>query len=159
MPHLRKLPEYWKPYHHGKFKASYEVETGVSLEELAEISAALVRAPQGFHVHPKIVKLLEQRAEMGAGKRLVDYGYAEALAFGSLLLNGTPVRLSGQDTQRGTFNQRHAVLVDTETERTTSRSLISPTSMRMMGLLRNLQFFALRSSLPWFRVWFLPRLS
>src|SRR5271166_2733594 len=115
-PHLRQLPKYWKPYHRGKFKESYEVETGVSPEELAEISAALVRAPEGFHVHPKIVKLLEQRAEMGAGKRLVDFGYAEALALGSLLRNGTPLRLSGQDTQRGTFNQRHAVLVDTETE-------------------------------------------
>jgi 2-oxoglutarate dehydrogenase E1 component len=115
-PHLRKLPDYWKPYHRGKFKDSYEVETGVSLEELAEISAGLVRAPEGFHVHPKIVKLLEQRAEMGNGKRPIDYGYAEALAFGSLLRHGTPLRLSGQDTQRGTFNQRHAVLVDTETE-------------------------------------------
>jgi len=72
--------------------------------------------PQGFHTHPKIVKLLEQRAEMGQGKRLLDYGYAEALALGSLLRNGTPIRLTGQDTQRGTFNQRHAVLVDTETE-------------------------------------------
>jgi 2-oxoglutarate dehydrogenase E1 component len=115
-PHLRKLPDYWKPYHRGKFKESYEVETGVSREELAEISAELVSFPEGFHVHPKIVKLLEQRAGMGTGKRPVDYGYAEALAFGSLLRHGTPVRLSGQDTQRGTFNQRHAVLVDTETE-------------------------------------------
>jgi 2-oxoglutarate dehydrogenase E1 component len=115
-PNLRKLPDYWEPYHRGKFKDSYSVETGVSGEELEEISAALVRVPEGFHTHPKIVKLLEQRAEMGSGKRLVDYGYAEALALGSLLRNGTPVRLTGQDTQRGTFNQRHAVLVDTETE-------------------------------------------
>jgi 2-oxoglutarate dehydrogenase E1 component len=115
-PHLRQLPNYWKPYHRGKFKDSYEVETGVSREELTEISAGLVRAPAGFHVHPKIAKLLEQRAEMGNGKRPVDYGYAEALAFGSLLRNGTPVRLSGQDTQRGTFNQRHAALIDTQDE-------------------------------------------
>jgi 2-oxoglutarate dehydrogenase E1 component len=115
-PHLRKLPDYWQPYHRGKFKDEYEVETGVSREELAEITAELARVPEGFHVHPKIVKLLEQRSEMGTGKRLVDYGYAEALALGSLLRHGTPVRLSGQDTQRGTFNQRHAVLVDTENE-------------------------------------------
>jgi 2-oxoglutarate dehydrogenase E1 component len=115
-PHLRKLPDYWKPYHRGKFKDEYEVETGITRGELAEITAGLVRVPEGFHVHPKIVKLLEQRAEMGNGKRLVDYGYAEALALGSLLRQGTPVRLSGQDTQRGTFNQRHAVLVDTENE-------------------------------------------
>ena len=85
-------------------------------EKLAEITDGLVRAPEGFHVHPKIVKLLEQRREMGHGKRAVDYGFAEALAFGSLLLEGNPVRLTGQDTQRGTFNQRHAVLIDTETE-------------------------------------------
>jgi 2-oxoglutarate dehydrogenase E1 component len=75
-----------------------------------------VRVPADFHVHPKIVKLLEQRAEMGHGKRAIDYGFAETLAFGSLVLEGTPVRLTGQDTQRGTFNQRHAVLIDTETE-------------------------------------------
>jgi len=53
---------------------------------------------------------------MGHGKRAVDYGFAEALAFGSVLLEGNPVRLTGQDSERGTFNQRHAVLVDTETE-------------------------------------------
>src|ERR1700688_3876127 len=115
-PHLRKLPEYWSPYKRGRYDASLEVDTGVPLEKLEEITDGLCRVPQGFHVHPKIVKLLEQRAEMGHGKRAVDYGFAEALAFGSLLLEGNPVRLTGQDTQRGTFSQRHAVLVDTQTE-------------------------------------------
>ncbi len=115
-PHLRKLPDYWAPYRRGRYDASLEVDTGLELEKLAEITAGLCRAPEGFHVHPKIVKLLEQRGEMGHGKRAVDYGFAEALAFGSLLLEGNPVRLTGQDTQRGTFNQRHAVLVDTQTE-------------------------------------------
>jgi len=112
------LPPYWSAFHRGKFRPEYEVETGVSAEKLAEITDALVRVPEGFHVHPKIVKLLEQRAEMGHGKRAIDYGFAEALAFGSLLGEGTPLRLTGQDTQRGTFNQRHAVLVDTESEET-----------------------------------------
>ena len=65
---------------------------------------------------PKVKKLLEQRAEMGSGKRPVDYGMAEALAFGSLVKAGVPVRLSGQDSRRGTFNQRHSVLVDIENE-------------------------------------------
>jgi 2-oxoglutarate dehydrogenase E1 component len=116
MPHLRKLPDYWTPYHYGKYNASFEVDTGLSREQIAEISAGLVRVPQGFHVHPKIAKLMEQRAEMGQGKRPFDYGFAELLAYGSLVLEGNPVRLTGQDTQRGTFNQRHAVLVDTETE-------------------------------------------
>jgi 2-oxoglutarate dehydrogenase E1 component len=116
IPHLRQLPEYWSAYHRGRFKPEYEAETGLEREKLAEITDALIRVPDGFHVHPKIAKLLEQRAEMGYGKRAVDYGFAEALAFGSLLLEGNPVRLTGQDTERGTFNQRHAVLVDTETE-------------------------------------------
>jgi 2-oxoglutarate dehydrogenase E1 component len=117
IPRLRQLPDYWAPYSHGRYKPEYEVDTGLAREALAEITDGLVRVPSDFHVHPKIVKLLEQRTEMGHGKRPVDYGFAEALAFGSLLLEGTPVRLTGQDSQRGTFNQRHAVLIDTQTER------------------------------------------
>src|SRR5215471_2679367 len=117
IPQLRKLPDYWAPYLHGRYKPEYEVDTGLTREKLGEITDGLVRVPDGFHVHPKIGKLLEQRAEMGHGKRAVDFGFAEALAFGSLVLEGTPVRLTGQDSQRGTFNQRHAVLFDTETER------------------------------------------
>jgi 2-oxoglutarate dehydrogenase E1 component len=116
IPHLRKLPDYWAPYQHGRYDVSYEVDTGLTPEKLAEITDGLVRAPEGFHIHPKIAKLLDQRAEMGHGKRAVDYGFAETLAFGSVLLEGNPVRLTGQDTQRGTFNQRHAVLIDTQTE-------------------------------------------
>jgi 2-oxoglutarate dehydrogenase E1 component len=116
IPQLRQLPGYWSAYRRGRFKPEYEMETGLDAARLAEITDALVRVPDGFHVHPKIVKLLEQRAEMGHGKRAVDYGFAEALAFGSLLLEGNPVRLTGQDSERGTFNQRHAVLVDTQTE-------------------------------------------
>jgi 2-oxoglutarate dehydrogenase E1 component len=116
IPHLRKLPGYWAPYQHGRYKPEYEVDTGLTPEKLAEITDGLVRVPEGFHIHPKIAKLLEQRAEMGHGKRAVDYGFAEMLAFGSVLLEGNPVRLTGQDTERGTFNQRHAVLIDTQTE-------------------------------------------
>ena len=116
IPHLCKLPDYWAPYNYGKYDAKYEVDTGLAAETLAKITAGLVRTPAGFHVHAKIVKLLEQRSEMGNGKRAVDYGFAELLAYGSLVLEGNPVRLTGQDSQRGTFNQRHAVLVDTETE-------------------------------------------
>jgi 2-oxoglutarate dehydrogenase E1 component len=116
IPHLRKLPEYWAPYQHGRYKPDYEVDTGLAQEKLVEITDGLVRVPEGFHLHPKIAKLLEQRAEMGHGKRAVDYGFAEMLAFGSILLEGNPVRLTGQDTERGTFSQRHSVLIDTKTE-------------------------------------------
>jgi 2-oxoglutarate dehydrogenase E1 component len=116
IPRLRKLPDYWSPYNYGKYNPSFEVDTGLSSERLAEIADGLVHVPPGFHVHPKIVKLLEQRAEMGHGKRPIDFGFAELLAYGSLVLEGNPVRLTGQDSQRGTFNQRHAVLIDTQTE-------------------------------------------
>lgn len=116
IPHLRQLPEYWSPYQYGKYDAALEVDTGLPRERLTEITDGLVRVPQGFRLHPKMAKLLEQRTEMGHGRRPVDFAFAEALAFGSLALEGTPVRLTGQDSERGTFNQRHAVLVDTETE-------------------------------------------
>jgi 2-oxoglutarate dehydrogenase E1 component len=115
-PVLRELPQYWNHYRGGRYKPEYEVETGLSVEELGQITKQLTTYPAGFHIHPKVGKLLEQRAEMGAGKRLVDYGMAEALALGALVKAGVPVRLSGQDTRRGTFNQRHSVLLDIENE-------------------------------------------
>ena len=115
-PTLRELPSYWDDYTGGRYKPEYEVETGLSSEELREITEPLTTYPADFHIHPKVKKLLEQRAEMGAGKRPVDYGMAEALAFGSLVKAGVPVRLSGQDSRRGTFNQRHSVLLDIENE-------------------------------------------
>ncbi|MGC2479425.1 MAG: 2-oxoglutarate dehydrogenase E1 component, partial [Candidatus Sulfotelmatobacter sp.] len=115
-PLMRDLPKYWDHYYGGLHKPEFEVETGLSTEELAELTSHLTTYPAGFHIHPKVKKLLEQRAEMGAGKRPVDYGMAEALAFASLAKAGIPVRMSGQDSRRGTFNQRHSVLIDIENE-------------------------------------------
>jgi 2-oxoglutarate dehydrogenase E1 component len=115
-PTMRTLPEYWSQFAGGRWLPKYEVGTGLDAAELGEITDALTRIPEGFHIHPKIKRLLEQRAQMGHGKAPVDYGMAEALAFASLLRKGVPVRLSGQDSQRGTFNQRHASLVDVENE-------------------------------------------
>jgi 2-oxoglutarate dehydrogenase E1 component len=116
-PKLSKLPDYWKPYHGGKLtEADAQLTTGISADRVLELSRLSTDYPASFHIHPKIQKLYEQRVEMGEGKRLFDYGAAELLAYASLLTTGTPVRLSGQDSQRGTFNQRHSVLVDMETE-------------------------------------------
>jgi 2-oxoglutarate dehydrogenase E1 component len=92
----------------------WSARTAVPAELLREVAAAFTRIPEGFHPHPKVLRMMEQRAAMvteGAG---IDWGCGEALAFGSLLLEGTPVRLSGQDTGRGTFSHRHAVLHDVE---------------------------------------------
>jgi len=115
-PLMRDLPKYWNNYYGGAYRPEYEVETGLSPEELSELTARLTTYPDGFHIHPKVKKLLEQRAEMGVGQRPVDYGMAEALAFASLVKAGTHVRFSGQDSRRGTFNQRHSVLIDIENE-------------------------------------------
>ena len=116
MPTLAQLPDYWSAYKGGPYRAEYEVETGLTREQITNLSQGLTSHPESFHIHPKIAKLLEQRAEMGRGERAVDYGMAEALAFGSLVTAGVSVRLSGQDSQRGTFNQRHSVLIDIENE-------------------------------------------
>jgi 2-oxoglutarate dehydrogenase E1 component len=115
-PALVQMPEYWSRYRGGPWKPDLEVDTGLPLERIQDIADKLTRYPDEFHIHPKIKKLLEQRASMGRGEHAFDYGMAEAVAFGSLLLEGTQVRLSGQDSQRGTFNQRHSVLIDIENE-------------------------------------------
>ncbi len=111
-PAMRQLPSYWAPFHGGPYKPEYEVETGLPAEKLHQITDGLVKYPEDFNIHPKVQKLLEQRREMGYGKRPLDFGMAEALALGSLATEGVPIRLSGQDTRRGTFNQRHSVLID-----------------------------------------------
>ena len=111
-PVMRQLPSYWAKYHGGSWWPDFEVDTGLPAEKLREITDGLVKYPEDFHIHPKVQKLLEQRHEMGYGKRPLDFGMAEALALGSLAMEGTPIRFSGQDTRRGTFNQRHSVLID-----------------------------------------------
>ena len=96
---------------------SPDVGTAVPAARLRELGEALLRAPEGFTVHPKLVKQLERRRKALAddGEERIDWAHAEALAFASLLTEGTPVRLTGQDTERGTFSQRHLVLHDAKT--------------------------------------------
>jgi len=91
------------------------VETGIAAAQVGEISRAMGVVPQGFTLNPKMVGQMARRAKMGEGAVPIDWGFAEGLAFGSLVLEGTTVRLSGQDSGRGTFSQRHAVLYDTRT--------------------------------------------
>ncbi|GAA1530073.1 2-oxoglutarate dehydrogenase E1 component [Microbacterium ginsengiterrae] len=85
--------------------------TGVSSEVIALIGEAFANKPEGFSVHPKIQQLLDKRVEMTRNGG-IDWGFGELLAFGSLLAEGTTVRLAGQDSRRGTFVQRHAVMHD-----------------------------------------------
>ena len=110
------MPDYWTPFFGGPHMKDFEVDTAVPSEEIERITQRLVTAPEGFNVHPKVKRGFDQRAEMGLGKRPIDWGMAEALSFGSLLSQGVPVRITGQDSRRGTFNHRQAVLVDTENQ-------------------------------------------
>ena len=90
--------------------------TGVDLQTLKTIGEKLCQVPDGFNVHRTIARFLESRRKAIDSGEGIDWSTAEALAFGSLLLEGHPVRLSGQDVERGTFSQRHSVLTDQETE-------------------------------------------
>ncbi|MEW6475404.1 MAG: multifunctional oxoglutarate decarboxylase/oxoglutarate dehydrogenase thiamine pyrophosphate-binding subunit/dihydrolipoyllysine-residue succinyltransferase subunit [Actinomycetota bacterium] len=91
------------------------VDTATPRDRLETVIEALTGTPDGFTIHPKLVKQIQnRRTQFEAGT--VDWALAESLAFGTLLLDGTPVRLAGQDSRRGTFSQRHAVLVDFKTE-------------------------------------------
>jgi len=92
-----------------------EPETRLLAEQVKRIGAALTSIPADFKPHPKLEKLVEQRKQMFEGKIEIDWGFAEALAFGSILENGYSIRLSGQDSQRGTFSHRHATMVDVNT--------------------------------------------
>ncbi len=96
------------------FSADAEVETAVPDERLRTLNGELLRAPEGFTVHPKLAKQLERRTDALA-EGGIDWGQAEALAFASLLVEGIPIRLTGQDTERGTFSHRHLVLHDAKT--------------------------------------------
>jgi 2-oxoglutarate dehydrogenase E1 component len=90
------------------------VETGVERDRLDHIAATITSWPDDFTAHPKLGGQLEKRRDL-LDRDAVDWAMAEALAFGSLLLEGTPIRMAGQDSRRGTFSQRHAVLIDFET--------------------------------------------
>ena len=102
----------WADYRGGLESGQEEPATAVPSEHLFSLLEAQTRLPQGFSPHPKIARALQHRREMAAGKKPLDWSAAEALAFASLAAAGIRVRLSGQDSARGTFSQRHAVLHD-----------------------------------------------
>ncbi len=101
--------------HIEELDGSEVIETPVSPELIGTIAEKIALVPQDFHVNPKMVGQLARRAKMGSGGLPIDWAFAEAMAFGSLVVEGSRVRLSGQDSGRGTFSQRHAVLYDTQT--------------------------------------------
>jgi 2-oxoglutarate dehydrogenase E1 component len=101
----------WQPYYGGR-EPDDGPDTGVDATQLKSLLERLSHLPDGFHVHKKLLRSIERRRKMAKGEEPLDWSAAEALAFASLAVEGHPVRLAGQDSVRGTFSQRHAVLHD-----------------------------------------------
>ncbi len=87
----------------------------ISAQKLVELNEALLERPEGFTVHPKLERMLQRRRQAIHDQGGIDWAHAECLAFASILADGTPIRMSGQDSERGTFSQRHLVLHDVNT--------------------------------------------
>jgi 2-oxoglutarate dehydrogenase E1 component len=109
------LGRIWGQYRGGPDTDVPEVDTGISRSRLGELLVGMTRLPDGFHLHPKLGRFLEARRQMADDRRSVDWSAAEALAFATLVTEGSRVRFSGQDSGRGTFSQRHAILHDYQT--------------------------------------------
>jgi 2-oxoglutarate dehydrogenase E1 component len=105
----------WAPFLGAKWTDA--ADTGIPLTEIQRLGERVTAVPEAFKLHPTVARVIEARKQMAAGKQPVDWGMAETLAYASLLANGYDVRLSGQDSGRGTFAHRHAVLHDQERER------------------------------------------
>src|SRR5688500_3706101 len=105
----------WAPFLNSRW--TYAADTHVPLNELKRLTEKITALPGGFKLHPTVARVMEARRQMALGKLPVDWGMAETLAYASLLSNGYDVRLSGQDSGRGTFAHRHAVLHDQSRER------------------------------------------
>ncbi len=100
----------WSKYFQAEW--SDPIDTTVTLKKLRKLSARLNEIPDGFSLHSRVKKIMSDRTDMAAGKRLVDWGFAETMAYATLIDDGIPIRLTGQDVGRGTFSHRHALLHD-----------------------------------------------
>ncbi|MEM7478711.1 MAG: 2-oxoglutarate dehydrogenase E1 component, partial [Planctomycetota bacterium] len=110
---LQTMGGNWAGFYGGPEPENDCPTTSLPIEKCAEILRKLAQVPDGFNLHRKLKRFMSLREDMASGERSLDWASAEALAMGSLLEEGHPVRLSGQDCERGTFSQRHAVLNDT----------------------------------------------
>ena len=114
-PDTQTLEGLWSGYYGGKERSDDEADTSVPEAILTEIIRNTASVPETFHLHRKLKRVLESRVDAANGNRPVDWATAELAALGTLAVEGHPIRLSGQDSARGTFSQRHAVLHDTQT--------------------------------------------
>jgi len=121
----------WKDFRPAEQEGPRRGDTGVAVEDLARIGADLCKVPADFNVHKTVKRFLDNRLSAIQAGEGIDWATAEALAFGSLVTQGHPVRLSGQDCERGTFSQRHSVLNDQQDDHTyTPLNNLSPDQSR-----------------------------
>ena len=113
--HDSKLATDWKKFQHD-IACNVPVDTAVSLQRLRQLAVPLTTVPKNLVLHPRVQKIVEDRTAMARGDLPLDWGMAENLAYATLLTEGCPVRLSGQDSQRGTFFHRHATWHDQNSE-------------------------------------------
>ncbi len=114
VPDTQTLAENWSDFFGGREPVD-DVDTSVDRGSLSELVDSLTRLPEGFAAHKKLKRPMANRREMAAGTKPFDWAAAEAAAFGTLLSEGHPIRMTGQDCERGTFSHRHAVLHDVKT--------------------------------------------
>ncbi|HVP69079.1 MAG TPA: 2-oxoglutarate dehydrogenase E1 component [Anaeromyxobacteraceae bacterium] len=112
VPTLSESEGVWSRFRGGAIGADADVVTAAPMDTVRHVARHLSEVPAGFSPNPKIAKLFEARAEMARGERAVDWGFAEQLAYGTIAWQGSPLRLVGQDSRRGTFSHRHAVIYD-----------------------------------------------
>jgi 2-oxoglutarate dehydrogenase E1 component len=109
-PRTNKHAAKWQNFTHGRDYAGSGIESGVDIAEIKRLSEKMTQLPDGFSLHPRVKKIIDDRRKMARGKLRLDWGFCETLAYASLIRTGTGLRLVGQDTGRGTFFHRHAVL-------------------------------------------------
>ncbi len=114
-PSVSSLDGLWHPYKGGDVEISDQAETSVTVEELKALGAKISAVPEEIDAHRTIRRLFKNRESMAAGETPIDWGFAESLAFATLIAEGTRVRISGQDSIRGTFNHRQAAITDATT--------------------------------------------
>ncbi|MFM7738217.1 MAG: 2-oxoglutarate dehydrogenase E1 component, partial [Planctomycetota bacterium] len=109
------LSGYWDSYYGGVERTDDDLDTGSGKEHLVQALEGMAKLPPGFQLNKKLERTISGRGEMAGGERPIDWATAELAAFATLALEGHPIRLTGQDCERGTFSQRHGVLIDSET--------------------------------------------
>jgi 2-oxoglutarate dehydrogenase E1 component len=109
-PRTNKHAAKWQHFDHGGGYAGSGIKTGVNLAEIKNLAEKMTQMPEGFTLHPRVKKIIDDRRKMAKGKLRLDWGFCETVAYASLIRTGTGLRLVGQDSGRGTFFHRHAVL-------------------------------------------------